>query len=165
MPIIKFILSWSHIISASLSMVFGLILIMRTKADTKHRKMGNYYFYAMLINNVTALFIYNASGKWFFPHWLAVITLILIIPSYYVLRIRTNGFPLMFHIIGMVLSYYMLIGGAVNEAFLHIPALRPLMMEQSPVFGLTHFAVQLIFLALLIYFPIRYRKFNKIEKT
>jgi uncharacterized membrane protein len=165
MEVINLIISWSHILTASASMVLGFLLLVRTKGNSIHMKYGKYYYYCMLINNITALFIYNATGKWFFPHSLAVATLILIIPSYYILRIRTSGFPLLFHIIGMVLSYYMLIGGAVNEAFLHTPALRHFMIEQSPVFGLTHFAVQLIFLTMLIYFPIRYRKFNKTAKT
>ena len=161
MEILKFIFSWSHIISASLSMLFGLILVTRTKGDKKHKKMGDYYFYAMLINNITALFIYNAYGKWFFPHWLAVITLALIIPGFLSIRMSKSSAAIKVHIISMVLSYYMLIGGAVNEAFIHIPSLTPLMHEQSPAFGMTHFAVQIIFVAMLIYFLIRYRKMGR----
>ena len=64
------------------------------------------------------------------------------------------------HLSCMVLSYYMLVGGGVNEFYLRIEALHALAPDvlNSPLVGLTHFAVVLIFIVALIYFNLRYRQ-------
>jgi uncharacterized membrane protein len=66
MEIVKAIISWAHIISASLSLIIGAIVLCGIKGSAKHKKLGAYYFYLMLANNVTALFIYNL-GRFLFP--------------------------------------------------------------------------------------------------
>ena len=59
----------------------------------------------------------------------------------------------------MIISYYLLIGGAINEAFLHIQKLRPYIINKEPIVGITHMVAQLIFIGFLIYFIRKYRKF------
>jgi len=108
----------------------------------------------MIINNITALFIYNAGG-FFFPHWLAIAILIIIIPGFLIAKYKNIKYWLQIHIIFLVISYYLLIGGAINEAFLRIEILKPLMTGRSFVFGVTHVVAQIIFTGLLIYFLIR----------
>ena len=157
MEILNTIISVIHTLSASLSIIFGVMVLVGVKGGLRHKKLGLWYFYAMLINNLSALLIYNASGKWFFPHWLAVITLGLLIPGYLMSKYKPGKYWKGIHIICMTLSYYMLIGGAVNEAFIHIKTLTPLMRSNSPVFGMTHFAAQIFFIVLLIYFMVKYR--------
>ena len=125
--------------------------------------MGLWYFYAMLINNLTALVIVNAFGKWFFPYYLAIACLIVIIPGIIAIR-RKHKHWLKVHIISMVISYYLLIGGAINEAFLHIPKLRPYIINNEPIVGITHMIAQLIFIGVLIYFLRKYRKFGTNNK-
>jgi hypothetical protein len=60
----------------------------------------------------------------------------------------------------MVISYYLLIGGAINEAFLHIPKLRPFIINNDPIVGITQMVAQILFIGLLIYFLKKYRKFG-----
>ena len=60
MELIKTILSWIHTISASFSLVFGIIVLLGVKGNIRHKKIGLWYFYAMLLNNITALFILNS---------------------------------------------------------------------------------------------------------
>jgi hypothetical protein len=105
----------------------------------------------------------NAFGKWFFPHYLAIACLIVIIPGIIAIR-RKHKHWLKVHIISMVISYYLLIGGAINEAFLHIPKLRPYLINNEPIVGITHMIAQLIFIGVLIYFLRKYRKFGKNKK-
>ena len=159
MEIVNETISWTHTISASLSLIFGTIVLFGKKGDLKHRKLGLWYFYAMLVNNITALVIVNAFGKWFFPHYLAIACLIVIIPGIIAIK-RKHRYWLKVHIISMVISYYLLIGGAINEAFLHIPKLRPYIINNDPIVGITHMIAQFVFIGVLIYFLRKYRKFE-----
>jgi len=166
MEILNELISWTHIISATLSLIFGAIVLFGKKGDLKHQKLGIYYFYAMLLNNLTALVILNAFGKWFFPHWLAVACLIVIIPGIVAVKRKSTKHWLKIHIICLVISYYLLIGGAINEAFLHIESLRPYIINNDPIVGITHLIAQLVFIVLLIYYLRKYRKmktgYNKV---
>jgi len=157
MDILNQTISWTHTISATLSLVFGTIVLFANKGDLRHKKLGLWYFYAMLINNSTALAITNALGKWFFPHYLAIACLVVIISGVVVVKLK-HKYWLNIHIISMVISYYLLIGGAINEAFLHISKLRPFIND--PIFGMTHMISQILFVGLLIYFLTKYRKFG-----
>lgn len=50
-------------------------------------------------------------------------------------------------------SFYILVGGGVNEIFLRVDFLHRLAPTlNSPAVGLTHLAVQILFLALIGYF-------------
>jgi len=160
--LIKTLLSWTHTISASLSLVFGIIVLFGVKGDLKHKKIGLWYFYAMLLNNITALFILNAFGKWFFPHYLAIACLIVIIPGIISIKLK-HKYWLKVHIICMVLSFYLLIGGAINETFLHIPSLRPFIIKNDPVVGITHMFAQLFFIGVLVYYLRKYRTPNSLK--
>lgn len=157
MEVIHFLLSWTHIVTAVLSLIFGTVVLFGRKGNGRHKKIGKYYFYSMLISNVTALFIYNATGSWFFPHSFAIATLITLVPGFLVTRIKRYRHWQRVHIISFVLSYYMLIGGAINEAFLHIGPLRPYLSNGSAVVGMTHFAAQVFFIGLLIFYLVKYR--------
>lgn len=156
MEILKAFISWSHILAASLSLIFGTIVIFGKKGTTKHKKLGLYFFYVMLLNNLTALFILNAFGKWFFPHYLAIACLIFIIPGIFAVKLK-HKYWLKVHIICLVVSYYLLIGGAINETFLHVPNLRPYIINNAPIVGIMHGITQLIFIGVLIYFLRKYR--------
>jgi len=142
MEILMKINSFAHIISSSLALILGAIILMQSKGSARHRNLGVWYFWMMVITNISCLFIMKAFGKWFFPHYLGLA------------------------ILGMVLSYYLLVGGAINEAFLHIPALRPLIVGGgSPQLGMTHMVAQIVFVGLLIYFLRKYRKWGSALNT
>ena len=152
MSIIKFLLVAAHILSASLSLAIGAFVLLNAKGSRQHKRMGTWYFGLMLLSNITALFMYNVSGEWFFPHTLAVVTLPVLVTGYWAGRAKY----LSLHIVCMVISYYLLVGGAINEAFMRIAWLKA--YNNTSAFGLTHFAAQLVFIALLIYYLISNRK-------
>ena len=162
MELLKTITSVAHILAASLSLIFGTIVIFGKKGTSKHRKLGLYFFYAMLINNVTALFILNAFGKWFFPHYLAIACLVVIIPGIIAVKLK-HKYWLKIHIICLVISYYLLIGGAINETFLHVPNLRPYLINNAPIVGITHGVTQMVFLGVLVYFLSKSKKYSRLN--
>jgi len=159
MEILKTITSITHILAASLSLILGTIVIFGKKGTLKHRKLGLYFFYAMLVNNITALWILNAFGKWFFPHYLAIACLVVISPGILAVKLK-HKYWLKVHIICLVISYYLLIGGAINETFLHIPNLRPYLINNDPIIGITHGVTQLVFLGILAYFLSKSKKYK-----
>ncbi len=165
MDVLKEIISWVHIISATLSLVFGAVVLLGAKGSPRHRKLGVYYFYVMLINNITALAIVNAFGKWFFPHWLAIACLVTIIPGIIAVKRKWTKYWLKIHISCLVISYYLLIGGAINEFFLHIKSLRPLLINGSPVVAVTHAVAQLICIGLLMYYLRKYTRKKTFKHT
>ena len=153
------LISWIHTIAACLSLIFGAIVLLSTKGNIKHRKFGLYYFYTMLVNNISALVIMKAFGKWFFPHYLAITCLIVIIPGLISIKLKHKNW-LKVHIVSMVVSYYLLVGGAINEVFLHIPKLRPYIISNEPIVGLSHMVAQIIFIGIVIYFLRKYKTTN-----
>ncbi len=161
MELIKTIVSWTHTISASLSLILGIIVLLGVKGNLKHKKIGLWYFYGMLTNNITALFILNAFGKWFFPHYLAIACLTVVIPGIISIKLK-HKYWLNVHIICMVLSFYLLIGGAINETFLHIPSLKPYLINNDPVVGATHMIAQILFLGVLVFYLWKYRGAKKL---
>jgi len=160
--ILKDIISWTHIISASLSIIFGTIVLFGVKGSARHRKLGLYYFYVMLANNLTALVIVNAFGKWFFPHWLAIACIVVIIPGIIAVKRKRTKHWLKIHITCLVMSYYLLIGGAINELFLHVEILRPHIINGGPAIGTAHSVAMIFFTGLLIYYL---RKYHKMKVT
>ena len=153
-------IGWIHFAASSFSMLIGAIILFRTKGTVSHRRQGRWYVYAMLVTNVTALMIYRTS-VFFFPHWLAIATLAVIAVGYWAVTAKSIRGWLPVHLTCMIVSYYMLAGGAVNEAFLHIAVLKLYGFPsgtQHPVVGVVHSVVMLAFIILLMVFLLRRKK-------
>jgi len=129
---------WLHTLTATASILLGGYVLLTKKGTKNHLKMGRYHLVCMLLTNVTSLFIYNAFDKWFFPHTLAVITLVILGIGFYFSRKRLYKHWLKVHLSCFILSYYMLIGGGINEAFLRIKPLQVYFYNNNQIVGLTH---------------------------
>lgn len=157
MDLINSFISSIHVVSAALSILFGGWILIKEKGSKRHKKVGLFYFIAMLLNNSTALMIYNAFGEWFFPHWLAVVALVVIIPGYYISKVKNKPYALKIHIVAMVVSYYLLIGGAINEAFLHIPYLSQFLLVENPSpLDICHLIALVFFVLLILKYLVKY---------
>lgn len=154
-------ISISHIVAASLSLILGFIITIGVKGSSRHKSLGNIYFWAMVVNNITALFIMKAFGKWFFPHYLGIAALISVTIGWLAGKFKQSKRWLQVHIIFMTISFYLLVGGAINELFLHTPALRPLIIDNDPILGMTHSAAMFLFIVMLIYFLRKYRNMKR----
>jgi uncharacterized membrane protein len=119
-------LGWIHSVCCIAALALGGINLARPKGTQVHRKVGQAYLLTIAAVSITSLGIYS-QNRFFFPHWLAVITIVLALFAY---LFSHFGWPaklwLRGHLTCTVLTYYLLVGGGVNEAFLRINVLRQL---------------------------------------
>jgi uncharacterized membrane protein len=146
-------LGWVHFIASLVALAVGGLVLVRTKGTPAHRRSGRVYALAIVITSVTALGIYRL-GIFFFPHWfgIAALTATAIgVGAAHFKQPRTGWVHL--HLTCMLLSLYILIGGGVNEVFLRVGALHRLVPDpNSPLLGMTHFALMIVFAGLIAYF-------------
>ena len=151
-------LGWVHTVACLCALTTGAIVLSGKKGTPRHRSVGRLYLVSMLATNLTALGIYS-RGVFFFPHWFAVAALIAITIGLVCVRLRRpSAHWRNAHLTCMVASYYMLIGGGVNEVFLRVAVLHAMAPDvlHSPLVGMTHFTVIIMFAALIAYFNVRY---------
>jgi hypothetical protein len=102
----------------------------------------------------TSLGIYH-QHRFFFPHWLAVATIILAGLAYVFAHFqRPRRIWLRGHIVCIVLTYYLLIGGGVNEVFLRVDALGGF---RSRSIGMTHIVLIVLTLIVLVWYLVKFR--------
>ncbi|WP_396593055.1 hypothetical protein [Brevundimonas sp. R86498] len=144
-------LGWVHSLACFIALAAGAYVFATPKGTGRHRQVGQVFVISQLVLNLTALGIYQV-GSFFFPHVLAIVTLVLIAAGWGSARlIRRHGVWKHVHLSSMILSYYLLIGGGVNEVFLRIDAMRDLVSRQGgQIIGMTHAVVMLVFLVLLL---------------
>lgn len=144
-------LGWVHSLACLIALAAGAFIFVTPKGTRRHRQVGWWYLGSMLVLNLTALGVYRL-GVFFFPHVLAIVTLVLIAVGWGSARlIRRHGVWKHVHLSSMILSYYLLIGGGVNEVYLRIDALKAILNREGPqLIGMTHGFVMVSFLILLL---------------
>jgi uncharacterized membrane protein len=128
------------------------------KGTSRHRLFGRLYLISMLATNLTAFGIYR-QGVFYRPHWFAVAALMAVTLGFLCAGFRRpRVYWLNAHLTCMVASYYILIGGGVNEVFLRVSVFHDMAprVSNSPLVGLTHLIVLAVFVMLAAYFNIRY---------
>jgi uncharacterized membrane protein len=149
-------LGWVHLVASLAAMAIGAVVLVHPKGTAVHKARGTIYVAAMAVTSLTALGIYRL-GVFFFPHWLAVVALIITAAGVAAAHFKIPRAGWMHvHLTCMVASFYLLIGGAVNEAFLRMSFLRRLVPDINSSFavGMTHLSVMLLFAALIGYFNV-----------
>ena len=146
-------LGWVHLVASLLALAAGIVVLLRPKGTPVHKRCGRICALSLLVTNVTALCIYR-RGIFFFPHWLAIAALVVMTVGVLAARFkRPRRAWLHWHLTCQLASLYILVGGGVNEVFLRVYALHQLAPTlNSPAVGLTHLAVQILFLTLIGYF-------------
>ncbi|MFC5343004.1 hypothetical protein ACETK8_13980 [Brevundimonas staleyi] len=144
-------LGWIHSLACLVALAAGPVGFMTRKGSPRHVLIGRAYMVSMIVLNLTALGVYRL-GIFFFPHWLAILTLVLIAAGWGSARlIRRHVAWRYVHLSSMIASYYLLIGGGVNEVYLRVDAARDLLNAAGPqLLGQTHAVVMLVFLVLLL---------------
>lgn len=144
------IIGWLHSAACVAAMLAFLPVIVRRKGGAAHRWWGTVFALAYVAVCLTSLGIY-AHHRFWFPHVLAIAGLVVITIGWCAARFRPPGWRYI-HLIAMLLSAYNLFGGAVNEAFLRLPALRAATGGNfaSPLVGMAHGYVMLGFILLII---------------
>ena len=152
------IFGWVHTLACFLALGLGGVNLVWRKATPLHRRIGHWYLWSLVFLSATSLGIYR-SHRFFFPHYLAIATIILAALAYACAHYRwPRRLWLRLHIVCTVLTYYLLIGGGINEVYLRVNLLRRLSGGFfSPIVGMTHGALMVLTVLVLLWFLIRYR--------
>lgn len=146
------VIGFFHTIACVLALGLGACLMVARKGTPRHRRLGDWYTAAILFLSVTSLTIYTRHA-FTAAHWFAVIAIVLSVSGFALGRWHGRGEAWKYaHIFCMVGSYYVLIGGGVNEVFLRVNSLRPLFRTNPVIVGETHGLVMLVFLILILVF-------------
>jgi uncharacterized membrane protein len=149
-------LGWVHLIASLAAIAAALIILARAKGTPVHKRRGRVYVALILVTSATALGIYRL-GVFFFPHWFAIASLVTTAIAFAAARFKipATGWVHV-HLTFMLASVYILIGGGVNEVFLRVYFLRRLVPNlNSPIVGMTHLVVIVLFVLLIVYFNAR----------
>ena len=175
-------LGWVHVIPTIVALIAGAWNLSLPKGTALHRKVGLAYVWSMIAASVSSFAVYRFDIAHFAPfqagpnvfgffHWLAVAALVLVLAGWYAARHQNRGaFWAYLHPTAMLLSYYDLIGGGINEVFSRVNVLRAFAAAaarpgtpafRSPLIGEVQTAAMAATLLLIVYFAaktIRYRR-------
>jgi uncharacterized membrane protein len=145
------LLGWAHSYACLAAMILGPLSYFQRKGSPPHRGFGRAYLVVMLGVNLTAFGIYRRHMFWF-PHWFAVAALASIGIAFIAARFHWPRAGWMrLHFTAMLTSYYVLIGGGVNEVFLRVDAIRRIAFPaHTEIVAIAHLSVIAAFVALII---------------
>ena len=152
------VIGYVHTLLCVIALLIGGFMIFSRKGSPVHRRMGRWYVGAMVVANLSAFGILPYGLDVF--HGVAVATLVVLIVGF-VAASRQKAAPWAYlHPLGMIASYYSLVGGAINEAFSRIDVLHTAALSSSPGAALlqtrlvvaTHLVNILVFVVLLLVF-------------
>lgn len=172
------LIGWLHSIACVAALLTGGYVLVARKGTRRHRKFGYWYIASMIALNVTVLAIYrfdilprtNRAGANIFGifHWFAVGTVAVIVFAFFAAtRQRNSKFWAHVHAQCMLGSYYGLIGGLINEAFVRVDVLRRYAQTHGPeapnvaatqAVAMTQTAAMLIYLGFIVYFALKVRR-------
>lgn len=117
------VIGWTHLALGAYALVAGAHILLGPKGGSRHRTIGRRYALATALVSLSAFGIYG-SGRFSVFHWMAVATLVSLALAFIAAqRQHRGGLWLRLHLTGFLVSYYMLLGGTLNQAFLRIPFL------------------------------------------
>ena len=138
-----------HTLACVIALALGAYMIVARKGTPRHRRWGDWYTAAILFASFSSLTIYTRHA-FTAAHWFAVMAIVTAGGGFALGRWHGKGQAWKYgHIACMILSYYVLIGGGVNEVFLRVSTLRPIFFHRPQVVGETHGLVMLIFLVMI----------------
>lgn len=144
-----------HTLACVIALALGPYMMLARKGTPRHRKLGDWYVAAILFASFSSLTIYTRHA-FTAAHWFAIMAIVTAGADFALGRWHGQGATRggeawkYGHIAGMILSYYVLVGGGVNEVFLRVTALRHFITPRmGPVVGLTHMTVMLAALLLI----------------
>jgi uncharacterized membrane protein len=142
----------AHTAACLLALGLGVYLMIARKGTPRHRRFGDVFTATILFASLTSLTIYTRHA-FTMAHWFAVIAVALSAGGFALGRWHGKGNAWKYgHIACMVGSYYVLVGGGVNEVFLRVNTLQPVFRTQPQVVGEVHGLVMLVFVALILGF-------------
>lgn len=174
------IIGWIHTTGCIAALVFGAMNLVAAKGTPHHKFRGLSYLISMIVAMGLSFWIYRFDiplvrgarpGPHVFGlfHWFTVFALFFTLLGYYAASRQGRGFWAYTHPVAMTLSYYLLVGGLINELFARVNLLRPHafdIINGKPVFPshtvqMTHFANELAFLVILVLFCVKVWRYRR----
>ena len=161
------VLGWLHTATCMVALFAGPMIFALAKGTRLHRRAGYVYATAMGIANITALGLFApipGLGSFNRFHWMALAALLMVGLGVRAARHQRRALGAYAHPALMIGSYYVLIGGAINEAFARIGALRAAAMAGSPgaqalietrMVGMVQGTAMMIFAAMILWFMVK----------
>jgi len=147
-------IGWLHSAFSIVALVAGAAVLVRPKGTPVHRLRGQIYALALIATCLTSFAIYRV-GKFWLPHWFGAAGLIAVGAgvAFAHYKLPRRGW-MHLHLTCMIASYYIVIGGAVNEVFLRVHVLRRMATQfaNPPLLSVTHLVVMTVFVLLIAYF-------------
>jgi uncharacterized membrane protein len=174
------VIGWIHTLGCIAALLFGAMNLLAAKGTPRHKFRGLGYTLSMVVAMGLSLLIYRFDiplvrgarpGPHVFGlfHWFTVFALFFTLLGYFAASRQGRGFWAYTHPVAMTLSYYLLIGGLINELFARVNLLRPYsfdLINGRPVFpsrivDMTHFANEVAFLIILILFCVKVWRYRR----
>lgn len=138
------LMGWLHSLACIVALVAGTWVMVARKGTINHRRWGWWYAGAMVTQAVTIMAVYSRDLRWGKPpvmaphtfgvfHWMAVASLLAVVLAIFAAtrQRRSTGWAHV-HAQTMLFSYYLLVGGLINELLVRLLPLRHLAMALSP---------------------------------
>jgi uncharacterized membrane protein len=135
-------MGWIHTIACLIALAAGGYVLAGRKGTRRHRRIGWWYVMSMLVLNLSILAVYNfdivpgagqGPGRFGIFHWMTLATLLATVLAVIgAVRQRHSRVWAHVHAQAMLFSYYMLVGGLINELAVRILPLRATVMQVSP---------------------------------
>jgi uncharacterized membrane protein len=165
-------MGWVHVVACLAALATGAWNLALPKGTAMHKRVGLAYMLSMVVLNISVFWIYKFDIKQFVPfqggpdtfgifHWFAVAALVFIAIGWYAARHQDRAFWAYTHPTMMVLSYYDLVGGGINEVFARVDAVRGFVRDATgvttpgPMVGMTHTAWMALCVVLIVWFLAR----------
>ena len=166
-------IGWVHSLLCLVALATGAWNLVLRKGTPGHRAVGTAYMLSMIVVNLSAFVIYKFDIASFQPfkagpntfglfHWFAVVTLVFLGVGWFAATRQHRAFWAFVHPMMMVLSYYMLLAGGINELFVRVDLFRELAAAgptdqygRPQMIGATHAWWLALCLLLILYFSAR----------
>ena len=175
------IIGWFHSLACIVSILVGAFVLAGRKGTPLHRSAGRWYVYAMIAANLASFGVYHFDIARFVPfvggrgifglfHWESVFTLSALLLGWFAATRQRHAVWAYLHPALMLTTYYMLMGGLVNEVLVRVPAVRAFAQSQAPAVrnvaqtplaGMVQGSVMLIYVVLLILFMFEVARHRK----
>jgi len=110
-----------HLIFSILSLIFGTIVLLKTKGTKRHRKIGYLYVWSMIGVIVTAFMTYGLYGKFGMFHYMAIVSALTLAAGILPMLFKKPKNYLSLHLGFMYWSVIGLYAAFVAETFVRIP--------------------------------------------
>jgi uncharacterized membrane protein len=177
-------IGWLHTIACIVALGLGGWNLVALKGSPGHKFRGTAYAATMVVAMALSFGIYHfdislRSGRigprvFGFFHWLSVAALALTVLGYYASTRQQRAFWAYTHPIAMTLTYYLLVGGLINELFARLDVLRPFafaivngqrVFTTTPAIQDTRVATELATLIVLLLFVVKVWRYRRHQRS